>query len=166
MAKKETTVITALDATSIDNLTHEQREELARKLLSSLGVTKEMQLLSERRDSVAAKLDAEKARISAEIDQLRQEIAPRNERIKELMSELRNLGLKPDADTAGRTRVVEACSGCGSKAHHVEGDNGTRCAVYADLMEAKSKDAKISAEQRQKYAERAAIVRSRIQQAA
>jgi hypothetical protein len=167
MAKsKETTVITNIDPDNLNHLTEQDKEQLVRKLLSSLGVTKEIEILSERRDQAAAKLDAERERISAEIDLCRQQIAPLNERIKVLMAELRGLGLKPVAGESGRTRTVSECAGCGAKAHHVEGENATRCAVYADLMEAKSKDQKLTSEMRQKYAERASVVRSRIQQAA
>jgi predicted ArsR family transcriptional regulator len=166
MAKsKETTVITSMDNNSYASLPAEDRMRIARELLASLNVTEEMNILSERRDTVAAKLDAEKSRISAEIDQLHQEIAPRNERIKVLMAELRNLGLKPDSDT-GRTRIVNVCEECGAKSHHVEGENGTRCATYAALMEDKAKDEKLTSVARQKYAERAAVVRQRITEAA
>lgn len=162
MSKREKTVITEINPSNLVTLPADERARIARELLASLNVTEEMQLLSERRDTVAAKLDAEKARISAEIDNLRQQIAPLNERIKVLMSELRSLGLKPDAET-GRTRIVNVCDECGAKSHHVE---TTHCSTYADLMETKANDPKLTADQRSKYAERAAVVRERIKKAA
>lgn len=124
-------VTTAIDFHNIENLTPEQRESLARQLLSSLGVAKEVQLLAERKTAAQSLIETEVKRIDAEIETLRAEIAPINERIAALMTEKRNLGLK--TNTGERTREVTPCPECG-QGRHADNDKTKSCSVYAKYV--------------------------------
>lgn len=150
---KPTEVITGETSNSLESFSLEQLQ--AAFMAKLQNVTSEVEVLQTRNTAIKAEIAAMTAHLVAELNENTTRIATLQNAAK-----IKVVTAKVAGDGT-RTRITKECA-CGAKSHHVDGENATRCEVYAADMEAKAADERLHADARANYAARAAKVRARI----